>query len=55
MPGILKPLVILLSAWIADRLRTRMRTVHVRKLVTAFAFFPQVLFLLLLGSGAVAE
>mmetsp|Transcript_11444 Transcript_11444/g.23065 ORF Transcript_11444/g.23065 Transcript_11444/m.23065 type:complete len:414 (-) Transcript_11444:586-1827(-) len=55
VPGFLKPVVIVVSAGIADRLRSRMRTAHVRKLVTAIAFLPQILFLFLLGTGALIE
>jgi hypothetical protein len=39
--GALKPLVIITTAIVADRLRKVMRTVHVRKLITSISFVPQ--------------
>ena len=56
VPGLFKPLVILVFAALADSLRSRgMRTLHVRKLITMVAFLPQIGFLLLLGFGLLRE
>jgi len=55
LPGLLKPCIILLSASLADRLRRRFRTLHVRKAITIGAFIPQIGFLFALATGLLVE
>ena len=51
--GALKPVVIVVSAIVADRLRRCVRTLHVRKAVTALSFLPQAVFLFALSARVV--